>query len=143
MPGYLFVCIPKPVHQHSKAIRFFEWSQVLALEVFDQGNLGDCPVVDVHLDTRHLLQSRLEARPVPALTADDHESAADLTRPHQQRFQNSLLFYRGRELFKFSKVDSRLLRVWLELVNRYHPANRCSQTPACENLDVVRVMAQL
>ncbi len=43
-----------------ECLRFFEGSQVLALNVFDEGQLDRFQIVDVPLDARELAQVRLK-----------------------------------------------------------------------------------
>ena len=72
------MCITKTIDKCEQAFGLLKCSQVLALEILDQRNLGYCPIVHLHLDARQLLETDLSRRPVAPLTGDDHEAATHI-----------------------------------------------------------------
>src|SRR5262249_51622945 len=139
---HLFVRIAEALGESSQSIRFLERSEILALKVLDQRDLCNRAIVDVHLDTRHFLQSSLQTRSISPLAADDHEATADFTWSHQQRFENSFLPDGSYQLLQVPQLHSRLLGIRLKLLNRNHPSDVFARRPARELFHVVSVVTQ-
>ena len=85
-----------------------ERREVFALQVLDESDLGDRPVVDVHLDAGHLLEPHLKARAVAPLARDDHEAAADLGRADEDRLEHTDRADRVDEIGEVADLDARL-----------------------------------
>ena len=82
--------------QSAQAIGFFPRREILALHVFDQRDLGDGAIVNVHFDARNFCQARCLCRTPATLAGDNHPASEG--RPNKQRLEHTLLFDRRGQL---------------------------------------------
>ena len=111
----VLVRVVAPLRELLERLRFFKCSEVLPLQVLNQGELNDLGVACQPFDDRNLAETGLHRRMVPALTGDDLQTRPAL--PDDERFDDAL-FRDGRdELRQITHNLTRLVRIGVEQVD--------------------------
>ena len=105
-------------HQGLVALGLFDGVEILALQVFDQRQLGHLAVVCFNDDGGHLLKS-CDARGAPAALAGDDLIVAGGKLSHGQRLKNAVLANGIGEIVQrgFVEIFTRLIAVGFDLGN--------------------------
>ena len=109
------------VHQVAEGLGLLQPGQVLALQVFDQRQLGQLPRVQLPHQSRHLFQPRGLGRPPAAFAGGDHIAA--LPFHHHQGLHDPVLTDGGGQLLQLFRVEelAGLVRVGPHAVNGQLP----------------------
>ena len=100
------------------ALSLFDGIQIRTLKVFDQSKSQHLFIINIFNDDRQLLKTCKLWRLVTTLTSDDLIAVSMLA--NQKRLQDAMFLDWFAQLTKFSfvKVNSRLIRVGNDILNR-------------------------
>jgi hypothetical protein len=114
----LFVAEAEIGRQLFEGYGYLDGIEVLALDVFNQGDFKEAVVMDVSDDDGHLLQPGEAGGPPTALTGNEMVLFADL--PDDEGLDDPIGLDRSGQLLEASRVEdgAGLIGVRLDLVNR-------------------------
>src|SRR3989442_1091002 len=142
LAGHIVVRVIELLREAIEAVGFFKRRQVLALDIFDQGELEGFGVIGDLFDTGELAESGGASGMIAALPGNDVVALLARDIAHQQRLEHALLFDRLGELMQIAERLAGLIRVGANLLRWNHPPD-CGATVTGQRLDVMRVMPHL
>ena len=126
--------------QVPERLGLLEGRQVLALDVLDQSDLHRLSIVDIPLDTWELGKTRLHVSLISALSGNDLKLLPKT--PDDEGLDHTLLADGGGQLGEVTHLLARLVRIGLEVLHRYHPADGSTRSVA-ELFDEVHVLVEV